>query len=215
MPGPAGANNTSFLCSWLLLERGGPPAAWPAFSQPVSSWGLQGRPGLASCGGVSGQCPDQDKVAKGWRRCWLSCQPGQARRGGGCQWRRPGHTPDKAARGGSPSGRGCPRAKGLPHPKVAQREGHIPVSAMTGMWFLRTELEEVPSGGRGWGRGLTSRAGDRCAESSRCPSGPRRGGGRGGPGRTRPPTLAALGLAGSEACSGQVRPGGLGVTSTG
>lgn len=33
----------------------------------------------------------------------------------------------------------------LPHPKVAQREEHIPVSVMPGMWFPRSGLEEVPS----------------------------------------------------------------------
>lgn len=97
---------------------------------------------------VRGPCPDQDKVAESWTRCLLAGSLGRLR-----ECRRPGHIHDKE--GLSPSG----RAAGLPHPKVAQKEGHIPVFS-----YARNVAPQVRArggaclGAGGWGRALASRA---------------------------------------------------------
>lgn len=100
-------------------------------------------------GGSEGPCPDdQDKVPEGWTRCLLAGGLSRLRECG-----QPGYIPDKG--GMSPSR----RAAGLPHPKVAQREGHIPVFS-----YARNVAPQVRAGGGacpgagGWGGGLASRA---------------------------------------------------------
>lgn len=140
---------------------------WPS-ARPVSSWGLQGRPqdqpsggGRREVLGVRRQYPDQNKVAKGRLGEMPTGLPARAGSGyvGGWHWRRPGHFSDRAGVGGSPSGRGCPGAAGCPHPKVVQREEHIPVSVMPGMWLPSQDGEE-PSRGLEAGQGaLTYRPG--------------------------------------------------------
>lgn len=106
---------------------------------------------------MCGQRPGQGTVFKGWRRCLLSCQPGQVH-GAWAAGTGRGQATSLTKQGqGSPSRRGCSRAAGLPHPKVAHREGHIPVSVMLGMWLPRQrvgeEEEEGLPGVGGWGRG--------------------------------------------------------------
>lgn len=75
-----------------------------------------------------------------------------SQRVGGRHWRRGGHFSDKAGGGGLLLEEAA-GATGLPHPKVAQREGHIPASAMPGMWLPRQRREEEPSWGLEAGEG--------------------------------------------------------------
>lgn len=96
-------------------------------------------------------------MAEGWRRCPLSCQPGQA-----LAVRAAGTRRDQATflteQGVGVSWKGLPQSSRHPSAKVAQREGHIPVSAISGMWLPRW----MTGGGAflgdgGWGRGPLSR----------------------------------------------------------
>lgn len=78
---------------------------------------------------------------------------------GGWHWKRPGHFSDKAGGGGLLPEEAVPQQLDFPHPKVVQREEHIPVSVMPGMWLPSQGWEE-PSWGLeagGWGRGQTCR----------------------------------------------------------
>lgn len=114
---------------------------------------------VGSVGGVSGQCPDQDKVAEGWR-CPLSRQPrqthsiwvavterGQAtsltkRQGGGVSFRKRQFQNSKPP---SPKG----GAEGGTHTCLSYARNVVPQVRTGGGVFL---------GARGWGRGPTRRA---------------------------------------------------------
>lgn len=156
---PSGGKH--FLSLFIALwGREGPQAALPAFSLPAFSCGLQGRPrtslpevAVGRALGVCRQCPHWDKVAEGRRRCPLSASLGRPPACGRLAGR--GQAACLTALGaGVSSGRGRPRAVGLPRPEVAQRKGHIPVSVMPGMRLPTPGQGGAFLGAGGWGRGL-------------------------------------------------------------
>lgn len=142
---------------------------------------------------------------------------------GSWHWKGPAYFPDKAGVGGLLAG--AARASDLPHPKVAKREGHIPVSVMPGMWFPSGGEEEEedlrmgaePSWGLRLGKGqdLQSQEDPAGLEGRRCvccpvagvPSGPRQAGMR------REQTQGApqeVGLGRHAPCLGHSGPLGMG-----